>query len=173
MMLTSTWQPFSAIQNRAYEDDTFTFWDFQSTSPDVNPESDACLVFLNEAASEGLDRPGLADRTSDTLVTNVATKCRHTIVIIHNPGIRLVDRFIDHPNVTAVLFAHYPGQDAGRALTRVLYGDVSPSGRLPYTVARNETDYGHLLGPCERTSPADLNPQCPSPSPSPSSHHTS
>jgi beta-glucosidase len=27
----------------------------------------------------------------------------------------------------------------------VLYGDVNPSGRLPYTVARQESDYGHLL----------------------------
>ena len=27
----------------------------------------------------------------------------------------------------------------------VLYGDVNPSGRLPFTVAKNETDYGELL----------------------------
>jgi len=28
-----------------------------------------------------------------------------------------------------------------------MYGDQAPSGRLPYTVAKNETDYGDLLSP--------------------------
>ena len=27
----------------------------------------------------------------------------------------------------------------------VLYGDVNPTGRLPYTIAKKESDYGHLL----------------------------
>jgi len=52
-----------------------------------------------------------------------------------------VDQFVDHPNVTAIIFAHLPGQDSGRALVSLLYGDESPSGRLPYTVARNESQY--------------------------------
>ena len=82
-----------------------------------------------------------ADDYSDALVLNVARKCSNTIVTIHNAGIRLVDQWIDHPNITAVIFGHLPGQDSGRAAVQVLYGDVSPSGKLPYTVARNETDY--------------------------------
>jgi beta-glucosidase len=70
-----------------------------------------------------------------------------TIVSIHNSGTRLVDRWIEHPNVTAVLFAHLPGQDAGQALVDIIYGEQAPSGRLPYTVAKNESDYGELLHP--------------------------
>ena len=60
-------------------------------------------------------------------------------------GIRTVDAFITHPNVTAVLFAGLPGQESGHALTSILYGDINPTGRLPYTVARSESDYGALL----------------------------
>lgn len=75
---------------------------------------------------------------------NVAKKCSNTIVTIHNAGIRLVEQWIDHPNVTAVIFAHLPGQDSGRALTQILYGDISPSGKLPYTVAKAESDYEAL-----------------------------
>ena len=72
---------------------------------------------------------------------NVANNCSNTIVVIHNAGVRLVDQWIEHPNVTAVIFAHLPGQDSGRALVQLLYGVQSPSGKLPYTVAKNEFDY--------------------------------
>jgi beta-glucosidase len=52
-----------------------------------------------------------------------------------------MEAWIDHPNVTAVLFAHYPGQEAGDAIADVLYGDVSPSGKMPFTTAKKESDY--------------------------------
>ena len=142
--------PLDAIQARAIQDgDTVVYWDTQNinVTSAVEGASDACLVFINAEASEGVDRPGLYDSYSDSLVTNIANQCSNTIVTIHNAGIRLVDAWIDHPNVTAVIFAHLPGQDSGRALVSILYGDVSPSGKLPYTVAHNESDYGAIQSP--------------------------
>ncbi|TVY84124.1 putative beta-glucosidase M [Lachnellula suecica] len=133
--------PFDALQEQAYQDDTTLFWDFISGDPLVNPISDACLVFINAFASEGEDRGGLHDDFSDGIVLNVAKNCSNTIVVLHNAGVRLVDQWIEHPNVTAVIFAHLPGQDSGRALVQLLYGVQSPSGKLPYTVAKNESDY--------------------------------
>ncbi|KAK0937585.1 hypothetical protein LTR29_010807 [Friedmanniomyces endolithicus] len=150
--------PYDAIQSRAYDDGTAIFFDFVSTNPTVVSSSDACLVFINEYSSEVWDRPGLADPDSDTLVNNVASMCNSTVVVIHNAGIRLVDAWIDNPNVTAVIFAHLPGQDAGRAVASILYGDAGPSGRLPYTVARRSSDYGNMLGPCQ--ADGSLSPQC-------------
>ncbi|KAE8353198.1 glycosyl hydrolase family 3 N terminal domain-containing protein [Aspergillus coremiiformis] len=139
--------PFDAFQRQAYEDDTFLAWDFASQNPIVNPASQACIVFINEQASEGWERPYVADPYSDTLVQNVAGQCSNTMVVIHNAGVRLVDRWIDNDNITAVIYAHLPGQDSGRALVEVMYGKQSPSGRLPYTVVKNESDYGNLLDP--------------------------
>lgn len=139
--------PFDAIQAQAYDDGTALLWDFESQDPFVDEASDACLVFINEFATEGFDRPGLADPYSDTLVENVAAQCNNTIVVIHNAGIRIVDAWIGNPNITAVIYAHLPGQDSGRALVEVVYGKQSPSGRLPYTVARKASDYGSLLHP--------------------------
>ncbi|CAG8954328.1 hypothetical protein HYFRA_00005951 [Hymenoscyphus fraxineus] len=133
--------PLDAIIHQAYEDGTQVMYDTISGNPFVAAESDACLVFINAFATEGGDRPKLYDDYSDALVINVAEKCNNTMVIIHNAGIRLVDVWADHPNVTAIMYAHLPGQDSGRAVTQLLYGMVSPSGKLPYTVAKNETDY--------------------------------
>lgn len=141
------------------EDGTSIFWNFEHTNPEVEGASDACLVFLNAYASEAWDRPSLTDAASDELVLNVASKCANTMVFIHNAGIRLVDAFADHPNVTAIMYAHLPGQDGGRALEKIIYGDVSPSGRLPYTVAKKAGDYGDLLNPCPG-SINNTNPQC-------------
>lgn len=123
----------------------------------VESSSDACLVFINEFATEGVDRSSVADSASDALVKSVASQCKNTIVTIHNAGPRVVDAWIDNENVTAVIFAHLPGQDSGEALVKILYGDVSPSGRLPYTVAKKADDYGFPLKPCNGTS---NDPQC-------------
>ncbi|KAI1178126.1 beta-glucosidase M [Nemania sp. FL0916] len=139
--------PYDALMQRAYDDGTALMWDFHSPEPDVVSISDACLVIVNAFASEGFDRPGIRDDFTDGLIRHVADRCGNTIVIFHNAGIRLVDQWADHQNVTALMFAHLPGEASGRALVSLLYGEANPSGKLPYTVARNESDYEHLLAP--------------------------
>lgn len=52
-----------------------------------------------------------------------------------------MSQFVDHPNITAIVFHYYPGQKGGKAITDVLYGDVAPSGRLPFTIAKDINDY--------------------------------
>ena len=151
--------PIDALQRQAWEDGSSILWDFDAQNPIVDPTSDACLVFINAYASESFDRPGLTDEYSDTLVKNVASKCNNTMVIIHNAGIRLVDPWVEHENVTAVIFAHLPGQDTGRALVDLLYGRANPSGRLPYTVAKKAEDYGSLLYHSKREGKYWLFPQ--------------
>ncbi|KAK3628359.1 hypothetical protein LTR56_018627 [Elasticomyces elasticus] len=137
--------PFQALQNRVVQDHGILRWDFDSVNPTVYANADACLVFINAYASESFDRTSLTDSFSDQLVHNVATNCSNTIVVVHSAGIRVIDSWIEHPNVTAVVFGLLPGQESGNSLVDVLYGDISPSGRLPFTVAKDESDYGSLL----------------------------
>lgn len=141
--------PLEALNQRAYEDGSQLLWDIANvnSTAQVDAASDACLVFLNAWASEGYDRSGVHDDYSDALVNNIADQCNNTIVVIHNAGVRLVDVFIDHPNVTALIFAHLPGQDSGRAVVSLLYGESNPSGKLPYSVPKNESEFGALLSP--------------------------
>ncbi|KAF2771068.1 putative beta-glucosidase [Teratosphaeria nubilosa] len=147
--------PFDALRTQAVADGTFLQWDFENRNPAVDQATSACLVFINEFASEGYDRPALADTYSDQLVLNVAARCNNTIVSINNAGIRTVDAWIDNENITAVIFAHLPGQDSGTALVELLYGKQSFSGRLPYTVAKKPSDYGDLLEPTVPTNVSD------------------
>lgn len=150
--------PLDAFKRQAYEDDTYLAWDIQTPNPVVNSASEACLVFINALGSESWDRRNLSDAYSDGIVTSVAAQCNNTMVVIHSVGVRIVDEWFDHPNITAVILGHLPGQDSGRALVELMYGRESFSGRLPYTVAKRESDYGHVLNP---VLPSDDTPYYP------------
>lgn len=104
-------------------------------------DPEVCLVFLKGWASEAVDRESLElDWQGNELVEKVASFCPNTVVITHSAGINLYP-FADNENVTAILAAHYPGQESGNSIVDVLYGDVNPSGHLPYTVAYEAADY--------------------------------
>ncbi|KAI9326603.1 glycoside hydrolase family 3 protein [Zopfochytrium polystomum] len=104
---------------------------------------DVALVFVKSYATEGSDRASYAlDAAGDALVLAVAAANKNTVVVLNVPGPTDMSAWADHDNVTAILFALYPGQESGNSLADVLFGDVNPSGRLPFTVARNPADYG-------------------------------
>ncbi|KAF2659263.1 glycoside hydrolase family 3 protein [Lophiostoma macrostomum CBS 122681] len=131
----------------------YTFFNTDSFPSNSNPTTgDTAIVFINADSGENYitveNNPG--DRTSanlnawhngDQLVKDVAAKYTNVIVIIHTVGPILLEAWHDLPSVSAILIAHLPGQEAGDALMQVLYGDVSPSGHLPYTIPKSESDY--------------------------------
>lgn len=107
----------------------------------ILPVPEVCLVFLKTWASEGVDRTGLeADWSSAQVVNSVASYCNKTVVITHSAGLNIMP-WAKNPNVTAILAAHLPGQESGNSIVDVLYGVVNPSGRLPYTIPLNESQY--------------------------------
>ncbi|KFX98669.1 hypothetical protein O988_04253 [Pseudogymnoascus sp. VKM F-3808] len=77
----------------------------------------------------------------DELIKAVADNCDNTIPVIQSVGPVDMESWIDHPNITAVVWANLGGQELGPALVDILYGKVNPSGRLVYTIARNASDY--------------------------------
>ncbi|KAJ7281921.1 putative beta-glucosidase [Mycena rebaudengoi] len=116
-------------------------WDLKAATLQAS-RSETALVFVNAYAKEGNDRHNLTSYSNgDELIKAVAAVNRNTIVVMHIPGPVIVEAWIDHPNVTAVVIAHLPGQESGNALVPVLWGETSPSGKLPYTVAKKESDW--------------------------------
>lgn len=147
--LTYLVTPLEAIKSRAAQDDALVQQWLNNTliaTSDVTtlwvPKApEVCLVFLKTWAEEAADRQHLdVDWNGNEVVESVARSCNNTIVVTHSSGINTLP-FADHPNVTAILAAHYPGQESGNAIVDVLYGDVNPSAKLPYTIAYNGSDY--------------------------------
>ncbi|KAF3039252.1 hypothetical protein E8E11_004825 [Didymella keratinophila] len=109
----------------------------------VPPE--VCIVFLKSWASEGSDRTTLIAEWNSTVVVNqTAALCNNTVVVLHGAAPNTMP-WRNNPNVTAILAAHMPGQESGNSIADILWGDVDPSGRLPYTIANEETDYSRNL----------------------------
>ena len=140
--------PLEAIKARAKDDGSRVIYltdndivaegDFKG----IYPWPDICLVFLKTWVSEGIDRTTLeADWNSTEVVNQVASICPgKTVVVTHTGGVNSLP-WADNDNVTAILAAHYPGQESGNSIVDVLWGDVNPSGKLPYTIAKNTSDY--------------------------------
>ncbi|KAF2083308.1 glycoside hydrolase family 3 protein [Saccharata proteae CBS 121410] len=118
-------------------------------------QQDLCFVFINSDAGEGFissdgingDRNDLyAQKGGDALVKTVASRCgggdSPVVVVVHAVGPVILENWISLPNVKSVLLAHLPGEESGNAIADIIFGDVNPSGRLPYTVAKDENDYG-------------------------------
>ncbi|CAF2092400.1 unnamed protein product [Rotaria magnacalcarata] len=102
-----------------------------------------CLVFINAWSSEGRDRHNLfAYHNGDNLVKTVAARCASTIVIVNSVSQLNVEAWIDNSNVTAVVWAGLPGPEYGQAIVDILFGNYNPGGKLVFTIAKNDSDYG-------------------------------
>jgi len=109
-------------------------------------KSEVAIVFAgltSEWEGEGADRPDM-DLPGDQaeLIKRVAEVNPNTIVVINSGGPINMPWLAD---VGALLQAWYPGQEAGNAIADVLFGEVNPSGRLPYSYPRRLQDTPSFL----------------------------
>lgn len=99
--------------------------------------SDVAIVFVQQWLREGSDAPNLSlPGDQDALIAAVAAANPHTIVVLETGDPVLMPWL---SNVGAVLDAWYPGQSGAKALARILFGKVNPSGRLPVTFPQSES----------------------------------
>lgn len=146
--------PYEAIQARARVDQTSVFWNFDdwhlANAGNSVIDIEAAIVFVNSDSGEGYitvdgnagDRKNLtAWHQGDELILAVAAQNNNTIVVINSVGPLIIEPWVDHPNVTAIVWANLGGNEAGNAIADILYGAWNPSGKLPYTIAKSPMDY--------------------------------
>ncbi|CEP14528.1 hypothetical protein [Parasitella parasitica] len=120
-----------------------------ATAKKLASEADIALVFVNANSGEEFitveghkgDRNHLNIwHDGDKLIEAVAEANNNTIVVVHSVGPVLMP-WLNHPHIKAVVWPGLPGQESGNSLADVLFGDVNPSARLPYTIAQKLQDY--------------------------------
>jgi beta-glucosidase len=122
----------------------------------VVQNSDVNFIFGVEWSTEGLDRTNYALSSNvEAQILRAAELNSNNVVIITATGQVDVEKWIDHPNITAVLYNVPQGAYAGEAIARVLFGEYNPSGRLPFTVARNTSDYVPIVTNTNNGHPQD------------------
>lgn len=91
--------------------------------------------------ARGGDRADLAlPADQRDLIARASAAARRTVVVLQGGSAILVRDWLD--DVEGLLMAWYGGREGGHGLARVLFGDVSPSGRLPVSIPR---DMGQLM----------------------------
>jgi beta-glucosidase len=90
----------------------------------------------NEA--EGQDRTFQLPAGQDELVAMVRAANKNTIVVVNSGG--AVDMWSWVDGARAIVQAWYPGQEGGHALAQLLFGESSPSGKLPVTFEKRPED---------------------------------
>jgi beta-glucosidase len=117
-------------------------------APGMAQASDFAIVcagfssFLEGEEGESLLSPQNGDRDSISLPASQANYIKELaisgvkIVLVLTGGSPIALGEIENM-VDAILFIWYPGMEGGKAVADVLFGDVSPSGKLPLTFPKS------------------------------------
>ncbi|MCP9954863.1 beta-glucosidase family protein [Actinomadura madurae] len=132
---------------------TYTSGDDRAAAAAAARGADVALVFATDSQGEFFDKSCLTLECGeplrgdqDGLISEVAEANPNTIVVLNTGGPVLTPWA---GQVRGVIEAWYPGQEAGNALARVLYGDVDPGGRLPVTFPVEENDAPAAANPAQ------------------------
>src|ERR1700727_1307438 len=114
-------------------------------------KSDAVILVVGDNArveSEGFDRKTLdLPPGQDELIAAVLKANRNTVVVFNAGAPVNVSRWIS--DAPALVEAWFGGQEIGNALADVLFGDVNPSGKLPFSYVnelKESPAYGNYPG---------------------------
>jgi len=99
--------------------------------------SDVAVVVAGIEEGEFRDRASLAlPGQQEALIRAVSETGKPVVVVLIGGSAITMGRWIG--GTAAVLDAWYPGEEGGRAVADVLFGDYNPAGRLPMTFAAAE-----------------------------------
>lgn len=103
------------------------------TPPDIDMP-----FFEHDGGAVGGDRVNLSLKPDQIdLIRRIGGINANTVVVLVGGGTILTKEWDDV--VPAILYGWYSGMEGGNALPRVLFGDVNPSGKLPFTIPQDQS----------------------------------
>jgi beta-glucosidase len=97
---------------------------------DLAARCDAAVIAVGIEEGEFRDRSSLAlPGRQQELITRIAALAKPVVVVLVGGNAVTMSNWLDE--VPAVLVAWYPGDEGGRAVADILFGEESPAGRLP------------------------------------------
>jgi beta-glucosidase len=106
----------------------------------IHSDEGEYLADRSDIAELGGDRASMRLHKRDVdLICGLEGANRNMVCVLVGSSAILIDEW--EAKMPAILFSFYSGMEGGNALADILFGDVCPSGKLPYTVAKSEDDY--------------------------------
>jgi beta-glucosidase len=110
---------------------------------------EADIVFLVLGLDEKIEGEegdaGIGDKTSlqfpepQRYLTDTVYACGKPVIVINMTG-SAMDMRIHEEKASAIIQAWYPGARAGKDIAEIIYGEISPSGKLPITFYNSDED---------------------------------
>lgn len=138
------------------------FENMQINDPDAIRKADCVVVCLghdSQTEKENFDRTFALPQGQEEYLRKVLALNENVVVVLNAGG--GIDMASWLPDVKAVLMAWYPGQQGGLAISEIITGRVSPSGKLPISIEKRFEDnpvYGNYYENVDRIRTKNINP---------------
>ena len=110
---------------------------------EIRPDTDAVIITVGASGQEGKDRPGMVLDTEDDALLRSALKQakaqeKKTVVLLNVSGPEELTDLL--PDIDSLICLFFPGMEGARATADILFGHISPSGKLPLTFPKTIRD---------------------------------
>ena len=137
--------PYMTVTAYAEANDIYTTSSLSNNATEalsVVWEADVIVVLAATTAEESRDRASLhLDNGADALIEALSKVGKPVVVLVQAPGTVVLPW---RESVDSIALMFLGGEFTGAGWTRLLFGDVSPSGKLPLMIPKHES---HTIEP--------------------------
>ncbi|PJJ08555.1 beta-glucosidase [Flavobacterium sp. 1] len=124
---------YNQIADRYKDADAFIF------TGGISPQLEGEEMKVSDPGFEGGDRTTILLPAVQTELMKALKTTGKPVIFVMMTGSAIATPW-ESENIPAILNAWYGGQSAGTAVADILFGDYSPSGRLPVTFYKGDSD---------------------------------
>lgn len=99
--------------------------------------NDSGMGSVEQKGGDRINNLGLDERDT-RIIFAVAEVRQDAIVVLMGGSMIMVNTWEEQ--VGAILMSYYPGMEGGKALAEILFGKISPEGKLPFVIPSSEKD---------------------------------